>query len=161
MELLLDGPTRLQRLSEGEIAVTRTFDAPAHILFEAWTRPDLVKRWWAPASQGATLPEAEADVRAGGSYRYVLAFADGNRLPVTGGYLEVEPGARLVFTQQFADEPVVHVAITFTEADGKTTVVDHERYASKEALDGSLAVGMADGIREAWDQIHALVGTLV
>jgi uncharacterized protein YndB with AHSA1/START domain len=157
--------TSTERTSERELVIARTFNGPAHLVFDAWTRPELVRRWWAPRSHGVSLIGCEADVRVGGSYRYVMRRDDGGpELAFSGRYTEVTPHSRLVYTQLF--EPMrevgeVLVTVTFAERDGKTRLVSHERYPSKAALDGALATGMEHGMRETMDQLDELVASLL
>jgi uncharacterized protein YndB with AHSA1/START domain len=156
--------TAVERPSDRELVVRRTFDAPARIVFEAWTRPDLLKRWWAPRSFGVTLFEAEADLRVGGTYRYVFGRDPSKPMVFSGVYREIVPGARIVATQIF--EPMrqageVLFTATFDEKDGKTTLVLHSLYPSKEALDGAVDSGMERGIHVTYDQLDELVRSLV
>jgi uncharacterized protein YndB with AHSA1/START domain len=151
--------TTVERRSDRELVVTRSFDAPARILFEAWTKPELLKRWWAPKSR-ATLFSCEMDLRVGGTYRYVFGKSPEQTMAFSGTFTEVTPPSRLVHTQVFepmraAGEAIV--TITFEERGGKTEVVLHQRFPSKEALDGAVASGMEDGMRETLDQLDALV----
>jgi uncharacterized protein YndB with AHSA1/START domain len=154
-------PTSLKRTSDREIVITRTFRAPAQIVFDAWTRPEHVKRWWAPRSRGVTLVECDADLRPGGAYRYVLARGKQEHFAFSGKYLEITRPTRLVYTQSLEpmpDEAVV--TVTFEERDGSTTLVAHEVYPSKEVLDGVLASDMEHGMRETFDQLDELVASL-
>jgi uncharacterized protein YndB with AHSA1/START domain len=151
--------TSMELRSDREIVITRTFAAPARLVFEAWTRPELVRRWWAPRSHGVSVVSCEADVRAGGRYRYVLG-RQGQELGFSGHYTEVNPPSRLVYTQIF--EPAaaageVVVTVTFDEHDGRTRLVAHEVYPSKEAREAALASGMEHGMRETMDQLAALL----
>jgi uncharacterized protein YndB with AHSA1/START domain len=156
------GRTSLERTSDREIVITRTFRAPAHIVFDAWTRPEYVKRWWAPRSRGVTLLVCDVDLRPGGTYRYVLARGQTQRFAFSGRYIEIVRPTRLVYTQSF--EPVPDgesvVTVTFEERDGSTRLVAHDLYPSKEVLDGTLASGMEDGMRETFDQLDELVASL-
>jgi uncharacterized protein YndB with AHSA1/START domain len=151
--------TTVERKSERELVVTRTFDGPARIVFEAWTRPELLKRWWAPRSAGVSLISCEADVRVGGRYRF--EFGDGASEPVAffGSYIEVAPPSRLVWTNEESDDGAVTTA-TFEEKGGKTLLVLHELYPSKEALDRAIQ-GMEGGMPEMFEQLDALLVTLV
>jgi uncharacterized protein YndB with AHSA1/START domain len=154
-------PTSLKRTSDREIVITRTFRAPAQIVFDAWTRPEHVKRWWAPRSRGVTLVECDADLRPGGAYRYVLGRGKQEQFAFSGKYLEITRPTRLVYTQSLEpmpDEAVV--TVTFEERDGATTLVAHEVYPSKEVLDGVLASDMEHGMRETFDQLDELVASL-
>ena len=155
--------TTVERRSARELVVTRSFDAQARIVWEAWTRPDLLKRWWAPRSLGVTLFECEADVRVGGSYRYVFGRDPKQPMAFSGTYKEVVHPSRLVFTQLF--EPIraageAIITATLEEHGSKTRLVMHALYPSKEALDGSVAAGMERGMRETYEQLEQLVATL-
>ena len=156
------GRTTLERTSDREIVITRTFRAPAQIVFDAWTRPEYVKRWWASRSRGVTLVVCDADLRPGGLYRYVLARGEAQRFAFSGRYIEIARPTRLVYTQNF--EPVPDreavVTVSFEEEDGSTRLVAHELYPSKKALDDTLASGMEDGMRETFDQLDELVAEL-
>jgi uncharacterized protein YndB with AHSA1/START domain len=155
--------TTLERTSDTELVITRTFNARPHIVFDALTKPEYVRRWWAPASHGVMMGECTAEVRVGGTYRYVLARAE-EEFAFSGRYLELEPPRRIVYTQRFEAIPVEmgEAVITMTlEADGDgTRMVSHERYPSKEALDGALASGMEGGMRETYEQLEDLVSSL-
>jgi uncharacterized protein YndB with AHSA1/START domain len=144
--------TTVQRKSERELVVTRTFDAPARMVFEAWTRPDLFKRWWVPKSQGMTLLSCEMDVRVGGGYR--LVFAPG--MEFFGRYIEVIPASRLVWTNEEGGDSGPITTVTFEEKGGKTLLVMHELYPSKEALDGT---GAAEAMEETFGQLDELLIT--
>ena len=149
--------TTVERKSERELVVTRTFNGPARIVFEAWTKPELLKRWWAPKSTGVSLLSCEADVRVGGGYR--LEFAHGNsQMAFFGTYKEVTPHSRLVWTNEESDEGSV-TTVTFAETDGKTLLVMHELYPSKEALDAA-GTGAADAMDETFEQLDELLVTL-
>jgi uncharacterized protein YndB with AHSA1/START domain len=157
---IVDGRTKVQRTSDRELVVTRTFNGPAHIVFEAWTRPELLKRWWAPKSTGMTLKSCEADVRVGGRYRFEFdnaAAAD----PVAffGRYIDVTPHSRLAWTNEESDEGAV-TTVTFEERDGRTLLVLHEVYPSKAALDGAIE-GMEHGMPEQFEQLDELLVALV
>lgn len=154
--------TSLRRTSEKELVLTRTFRAPARIVFDAYTKPEHVKRWWAPASRGVALTECSVDLRPGGTYRYVLARGMETVAAFSGTYLEIARPTRLVYTQRFEAFPDAEavVTVTFEEKAGSTTLVAHELYPSKEALDGALASEMEDGVRETFDQLDKLVATL-
>jgi uncharacterized protein YndB with AHSA1/START domain len=151
----MKSPTRVERKSERELVVTRTFNAPARIVFEAWTEPELLKRWWAPKSTGVTLLSCEADVRVGGSYRFEFGPDASKPMAFFGKYLEVTPHSRLVWTNDESNDGAV-TTVTFEEKGGKTLLVMHERYPSKEALDGAIA-GMEGGMRETFEQLDELL----
>jgi uncharacterized protein YndB with AHSA1/START domain len=150
--------TTAERKSERELVVTRTFNGPARIVFEAWTRPELLKRWWAPKSTGVSLLSCEADVRVGGTYRFVFGHDASKPMAFFGRYIEVTPHSRLVWTNDESDQGAV-TTVTFEEKGGKTLLVMHELYPSKEALDGALA-GMEGGMHETFEQLDELLVTL-
>jgi uncharacterized protein YndB with AHSA1/START domain len=148
-------PTTVERRSERELVVTRTINGPARIVFEAFTQPELFKRWWVPKSFDMSLLSCEMDVRVGGRYR--LVFAPGNEF--YGRYLEVTPHSRLVWTNDEGDEGGAVTTVTFEEKGGTTLLVMHDLYPSKEALDAVLS-GMDEGMRETLDQLDELVVSL-
>jgi uncharacterized protein YndB with AHSA1/START domain len=156
----MKNPTTVERTSERELVVTRTFDAPAHIVFAAWTRPELLKRWWVPPSFGFTLVSCEADARTGGTYRFVFSHPDLEQ-PVAffGNYLEVTPNSRIVWTNEEGEDGPVST-VTFEERDGKTRLVLTELYPSKEALDDAIASG-SSGTGAAPEQFELLDEVLV
>jgi uncharacterized protein YndB with AHSA1/START domain len=149
--------TTVERKSDREIVVTRTVNGPARIVFEAWTKPELFKRWWVPKSCGLILRSCDMDVRAGGKYR--LAFGDdaSSAMEFFGRYIEVTPHARLVWTNDEGDEGGPVTTVTFEEMDGQTRLVVHDLYPSKEAADAALASGSVDGMPETLDQLDELV----
>ena len=155
----MKNPTTVERKSGRELVVTRTFDAPARIVFEAWTRPDLFKRWWVPKSMGMSLLSCEMDVRAGGKYRLVFDI-NGSKFEVFGKYIEVTPHSRLVWTNEEGDEGGAVTTLTFEEKAGQTLLVKHDLYPSKAALDGELASGAAEGMPEQLEQLAELLVTL-
>ena len=150
--------TTTERKSERELVVTRTFNGPARLVFEAWTRPELLKRWWAPKSTGLSLLSCEADVRVGGSYRFEFGRDGSTSVAFFGRYIEVIPHSRLVWTNEESDEGAV-TTVTFEEKGGKTLLVLHERYPAKEALDESM-VGMTHGTPEQFEQLDELLASL-
>jgi uncharacterized protein YndB with AHSA1/START domain len=154
--------TSTERTSDKELVIRRTFSGPAHIVFDAWTKPEHVRRWWAPKSRGVTMLQCDADLRPGGAYRYVLAHGEAERFAFSGKYLEIARPTRVVYTQTFEPMPdgEAVVTVSFEERDGSTTVVAHEVYSSKEVLDGALASGMEDGMRETYDLLDDLVASL-
>jgi uncharacterized protein YndB with AHSA1/START domain len=146
----------VERKSERELVVKRTINGPARIVFEAFARPELFRQWWVPKSFGLTLLSCELDVRVGGTYRLVFSH-EGSEMAFFGRYLEVIPDSRIVWTNDEGDDGGAITTVTFEESDGKTLVVLHELYPSKEALEGS---GSMDAINETLDQLDELVGTL-
>src|SRR5918995_4846453 len=144
--------TKVERKSDREVVVTRMFDAPARLVFEAWSKPELFERWWVPKSMGMTLRSCEMDVRTGGSYR--LGFGDG--MEFFGSYLEVTPPSRIVWTNDEGGENGSVTTVTLTETDGKTLLVMSELYRSKEALDAD-GGGAADAMHETFGQLDELL----
>ena len=144
--------TKVERKSDREVVVTRSFDAPAHLVFEAWSKPELFKRWWVPKSMAMTLRSCEMDVRTGGEYR--LGFGDG--MDFFGRYLEVTPPSRIVWTNEEGRENGSVTTVTLTEQDGKTQLVMSELYPSKEALDAA-GTGAADATHETFRQLDELL----
>jgi uncharacterized protein YndB with AHSA1/START domain len=157
-EPTMNSGTTVERKSERELIITRTFNAPARIVFAAWTTPELLKRWWTPKSSGMVLVSCEADVRTGGKYRFEFGNGESKRMAFFGKYIEVIPNARLVWTNEESDEGAVST-LTFEEKDRKTRLVLHEVYPSKEALDRTIA-GMEDGMSESFAQLDELLVTL-
>ena len=153
--------TTVERKSERELVVTRTFNGPARIVFEAWTKPELLKRWWAPKSIGMTFVSCEADVRTGGTYRFVFGHPSSEQpMAFFGRYIEVIPHSRLVWTNDEGGEGGAVTTVTFEEKGGKTLVVMHDLYPSKEALDDAIASGSAAEMGETFEQLDELLPTL-
>ena len=154
----MENRTTVERKSEREVVVTRTFNAPARIVFEAWTKPELFKRWWVPKSMGMSLLSCEMDVRVGGRYRLEFSY-EGSKSAFFGTYKEVTPHSRLVWTNEESGDSGSVTTVTFEEKDGKTLLVMHELYPSKEALDAA-GTGAADAMVETFAQLDELLVTL-
>jgi uncharacterized protein YndB with AHSA1/START domain len=148
--------TNVERKSDCEVVVTRTFNGPPRIVFEAWTRPELFKQWWVPKSMGMRLRSCDMDVRVGGKYR--LEF-EPDGMAFFGTYREVTPPSRLVWTNEEGGEDGSVTTVTFEEESGKTLLVLHELYPSKEALDAA-GTGAADATVETFAQLDELLLTL-
>lgn len=148
--------TTVERRSDREIVVTRSFDAPARLVFEAWSKPELFQRWWVPRSMGMVLRSCTMDVRTGGTYR--LDFGDG--MEFFGRYLEVTPPSRIVWTNEEGGENGSVTTVTFEEENGRTRLVMSELYPSKEALDAAGGSGAADATHETFAQLDELLATL-
>ncbi len=153
-------PTTMERASDRELVVTRTFDAPARVVFEAWTRPELLRRWWVPRSFGITLVSCEADVRVGGTYRFVFVHGDSAPMAFHGRYLEVAPNERLVWTNEEGGDGGAVTTVTFEEKDGRTLLVMRDLHPSKEALDAAIASGSTSGAGETFAQLDELLVAL-
>lgn len=148
--------TVVERKSDRELVVTRTFDAPAHIVFEAWSKPELFRRWWIPDAMGLTLVSCEMDVRTGGMYRFVFSHPDFDQpMAFFGTYREVTPNERIVWTNEESDQGAV-TTVTFEERDGKTRVTYHELYPTEAALDEALA-GSAEALPAQFAQLDELL----
>jgi uncharacterized protein YndB with AHSA1/START domain len=148
--------------SEREIAMTRVFDAPRHLVFEAYTKPELVKRWLG-VRNGWTLDVCEIDLRVGGRYRYVWRGANGQEMGMGGVFLEIEPPARIVSTEAF-DNPwypgEAVGTVLLVEQDGKTTLTLSVLYQSQEARDGILQTPMAEGVGESFDKLAEVLASM-
>jgi uncharacterized protein YndB with AHSA1/START domain len=151
--------TTIERKSERDLVITRTINGPARIVFEAFTKPELLKRWWAPKSTGLSLLSCEADVRVGGRYRLVFGHEASKPMAFYGRYVEVTPYSRLVWTNEEGDDGGAVTTVTFEEKGGRTLLVMHDLYPSKQALDDALA-GMEGGMPETLEQLDELVVTL-
>jgi uncharacterized protein YndB with AHSA1/START domain len=151
--------TTVERKSERELVVTRTFNGPARIVFEAWTKPELFKQWWVPKSMGMSLLSCEMDVRVGGTYRLVFDHDGSEPMAFFGRYIEVTPHSRLVWTNDEGGDSGPVTTVTFEEKGGKTLLVMHELYPSKEALDAA-GTGAADAMGETFQQLDELLVAL-
>ncbi|MBV5325090.1 MAG: SRPBCC domain-containing protein [Rhodospirillaceae bacterium] len=147
--------TTVERKSELELVVRRTVNGPARLVYEAWTKADLFRKWWVPKSFGLNLLSCEMDVRVGGQYRLVFPYED-STMEFFGTYLEVIPHARLVWTNEEGDGCKTITTVTFEEKAGKTLVVVHDLYPSTDALD----VGSTNALPEALDQLDELLASL-
>jgi uncharacterized protein YndB with AHSA1/START domain len=151
--------TTVQRKSDREVVVTRTFDCPARLVFEAWTNPELFKQWWVPKSMGMTLRSCELDVRVGGGYRLVFGDDPSNAMAFFGKYLEVTPYSRLVWTNEESGDCGSVTTVTLAEKGGKTMLVLQELYPTKEALDAA-GTGAQDALIETFGQLDELLVAL-
>lgn len=147
--------TVVERRSDRELVVTRTFDGPAHIVFEAWSKPELFQRWWVPKSLGVPLRACEMDVRTGGGYRLEFGLDAANSMAFFGQYIEVTPPSKIVWTNEEAGEITV-TTVTFEDQGGKTLLTFSELYPSKEACDEAIT-GSAAGLPEQFEQLDALL----
>ena len=147
-------PTTAERKSDREVVVRRIFDAPARIVWDAWTRAEVFRQWWVPRSSGLKLQSFEQDVRVGGGYRVVFDLGDSRTMAFFGKYLEVEPPSRLAWTNEESEDGAV-TTVTLEEKDGQTHLTLSERYASKEALDRNF--GSTDGLPEQFEQLDELL----
>lgn len=156
---VMDRNATVERTSDRELVVSRTIHGPARLVYKAWTTPELMQQWWTPESFPISLLSCEMDVRVGGGYRLVFGHED-STFEFYGRYLEVTPPSRLVWTNDEGDDGETVTTITFQEAEGRTLLVIHDRYASKEALDAAIASGSTSGMPESLEQLERLVTTL-
>jgi uncharacterized protein YndB with AHSA1/START domain len=147
--------TKVERKSERELVVTRVVNAPARLVYEAFTKAELFRRWWVPKSYGLNLVSSEMDVRVGGQYRLTFLH-EGSTMEFFGTYLEVTPHSRLVWTNEEGDAGQTVTTVTFEEADGKTMLMVHDLYPTKEAVDS----GAAGALPESLDQLDELLASL-
>ena len=151
--------TTVERKSDREVVVTRTFDAPARLVFEAWTEPELFKQWWVPRSMGMTLRSCELDARTGGEYRLVFGDDPENPMAFFGKYLDVVPNQRIVWTNEETGADGSVTTVTFEEKNGRTTLVMSELYPTKEALD-AVGTGAQEAMNETFGQLDELLAPL-
>lgn len=151
--------TTVERTSDREVVVTRMFDAPARLVFEAWTTPELFREWWVPRSLGMTLRSCELDVRTGGSYRLVFGDDPANPMAFFGKYLDVVPNQRIVWTNEESGTDGSVTTVTFEEKNGKTTLVLSELYPTKEAFDAA-GTGAQEAMTETFEQLDELLASL-
>lgn len=151
--------TTVQKKSEREVVVIRTFDASARLVFEAWSKPELFKKWWVPRSMGMTLRSCEMDVRTGGKYRLVFGDDPANTMAFFGSYLDVVPDQRIVWTNEESGDAGSVTTVIFEERDGKTLLIMSELYPTKEALDAA-GTGAQDAMHETFGQLDELLAEL-
>ena len=159
----MNNPTTVGRKSERERVITRTFNGPAHIVFAAWTKPELLKRWWVPKSFGMSFVSCEIDARTGGTYRFVFSHPAAEQpMAFFGRYTEVTPYSRIVWTNEESADGAL-TTVTFEEDGGKTLLVLHELYSSKRALDDAIASGSTgtSGASEQFEGLDEVLATLM
>lgn len=149
------GPTAVERISDTALVITRVFHAPVARVFEAWTRPDLFKLWWAPQSMGVPLLDVKMDLRVGGRYSVTFGHDASEAMTFFGDYVEVEPNARLVWTNDESGETTL-TTVTFQPDPKGTRVVLTESYPSKAAFDEAY-IGMDSAMPEQFLQLDALL----
>lgn len=151
--------TQVRIASEREVIVTRTFDAPARLVFRAWAEPELFRKWWVPRSMGMTLRSCEMDVRTGGKYRLEFGDDPANPMAFFGTYLDVVPGKRIVWTNEESGEAASVTTVTLEERDGKTLLVMSEVYPTREAFDAA-GTGAQEATVETFEQLDELLAEL-
>ena len=147
--------------TDEQILITREFDAPKHLVYQAYTTPELVKRWWHAKRGEATV--AEIDLRIGGRWRYAMATPDGQEVAFHGEYQEIVPNERLVSTEVYEGAPDAGATLntaTFTETDGCTTLAILVEAPSKEVRDAIIDSGMEDGLQDALDLLEEVAVSL-
>jgi uncharacterized protein YndB with AHSA1/START domain len=146
--------------TDEQILITREFDAPKHLVYEAWTTPELVRRWW--SGRRGEMTVAEIDLRVGGMWRYVMVAHGGFEVGFHGEYREIVPNERLVSTEVYEAIPDDYAlnTLTLTEVDGRTTLTVLVEHTSKEARDGHINSGMEVGMQEAMDLLEQVAGSL-
>jgi uncharacterized protein YndB with AHSA1/START domain len=146
--------------ADDQILITREFDAPKHLVYRAWTTPELVKRWWSGLRGEVT--SAEIDLRVGGMWRYVMVASGGFEVAFHGEYREIVPDERLVSTEVFEGMPDAQAldTLTFTEVDGRTTLTLLVQHTSKEDRDAHINSGMEGGMQESMDLLEQVAISL-
>jgi len=153
------GTLKLTTPTDREISMTRVFDAPRRLVFDAFTKPELVKRWLL-GPPGWTMPVCEIDLRVGGAYRYVWRHADGKEMGMGGIYREIVPQERLVCTELFDEAWYPGEALVTTilaEQGGRTTLTSTMLYVSQETRDAVLKSGMERGVAASYDRLEELL----
>lgn len=157
---MMKNPTTVERTSDRELVVTRSFNAPARLVFEAWITPDLFTRWWVPKSFGITLLSCAMDVRVGGGYRMEFGHpASDQPMAFFGTYTEVTPPSRLVWTNEESPDGAV-TTVTFEEKGGMTRVVVRDLYPSKDALDAAIASESTGGFPQQFEQLDEVLAIM-
>jgi uncharacterized protein YndB with AHSA1/START domain len=154
MEMTSSRSAQVTLPSDDQILITREFDAPKHLVYRAWTEPELVRRWW-HANRGE-MTVAEIDLRVGGTWRYVMVTPDGFEVAFHGEYREIVPNERIVSTEVFEGMPDAQAldTLTLAESGGRTTVTILVQHASKEYRDAHIESGMEDGLQDALDLLE-------
>lgn len=154
------GTATLTLPTDEQILITREFDAPRHLVYKAWTTPELVKRWWSARRGETTI--AEIDLRVGGAWRYVMVTEGGDEVAFHGEFREIVPNERIVSTEVYEGAPDAEAlnTVTFTEADGRTTLTVLMRLPSKEVRDAIIDTGMEAGMQDAMDLLEQVAVSL-
>lgn len=152
------GTLKVTTPTDREIVLTREFNAPRHLVYEAFTTPELLRRWFGP--HGWSLSTCEVDLRVGGGFRFVMRGPDGQEMGMRGTYRELDPPDRSVHVESFDDYPGESiVTAVFVEANGRTTMTATVLYESKEVRDAVIASGMEHGAAESYDRLAELLGS--
>jgi uncharacterized protein YndB with AHSA1/START domain len=152
--------TKVERRSERELVASRIINGPPHLVYEAWAKPELFKKWWVPKSAPISLVSCEMDVRTGGKYRLKFSMGD-QSMDFFGEYLEATPYSRLVWTnEEGGQDSAVITTVTFEETDGTSLVTVHDLYPSKKALDDAIASESTGALPEQLEQLDQLIVNL-
>jgi uncharacterized protein YndB with AHSA1/START domain len=160
MAVATSGTATVTLPTDEQILITRDFDAPKHLVYRAWTTPELVKRWW--SGKRGTVTLAEIDLRVGGRWRYVMTADGGFEVAFHGEYRELVPDERIVSTEVYegaGGEGTLNVA-TFTEVDGRTRLEVLVQCPSQEVRDAIIESGMEGGMQEAMDALEQVAISL-
>jgi len=154
------GTAKVTLPEDEQILITRDFDAPRHLVYRAWTTPELVRRWW--SGNRGEMTVAEIDLRVGGAWRYVMVTDDGLEVAFHGEYREIIPNELIVSTEVYEGMPEGEAlnTVKFTEKDGRTTLTLLVQHASKEARDAHIESGMEGGMQEGMDLLEQVVASL-
>jgi uncharacterized protein YndB with AHSA1/START domain len=163
MTVSSSGSAKVTLPADDQILITREFDAPRHLVYRAWTTPELVRRWWAGKRGEVTL--AEIDLRVGGLWRYVMIANEGQEVAFHGEFREIVPEERIASTEVYegmppGDTPVPITTVTFTEVDGRTTLTQLMDCHSQELRDIIIGSGMESGMQEAMDALEQVASSL-
>jgi uncharacterized protein YndB with AHSA1/START domain len=154
-------PTKVERTSDRELTVTRTFNGPVRLVYQAWSTPELFQKWWTPKSFNLTIVSSEMDIRTGGSYRLQIKHpAMPEPMTFFGNYLDVIPNSRMVWTNEENGESGAVTTVTFEDRGDQTLVVMRDLFPSKEALDEAIASGSTAGKDEQFAQLDGLLVSL-
>jgi uncharacterized protein YndB with AHSA1/START domain len=154
------GAAKVTLPADDQLLITREFDAPKHLVYRAYTTPELVKRWW--SGERGQVTSCEIDLRVGGTWRYVMIANEGFEVAFHGEYREIVPNERIVTTEVFEGMPDAEAVdhITFTEEDGRTTLTVLVQHRNQEDRDAHLNSGMEAGMQEAMDKLEQVAGSL-
>ena len=160
MAMTSSGTATVTLPTDEQILITREFDAPKHLVYRAWTTPELVRRWWTAKRGEMTI--AEIDLRVGGTWRYVMVAKGGFEVGFHGEYREIVPNERIVSTEVYEGMPDAEAldTVTFTEVDGGTILTILVQHASKGDRDAHVESGMEDGMQDAMDLLEQVAVSL-
>ena len=154
------GTLQVTTPSDREIIMTRVFDAPRRLVWEAWTNPEHLPRWML-GPEGWTMPVCDVDLRPGGAWHFVWRRSDGTEMEMRGVYREIAAPERLVATESWGgDWPETLITLILSEQDGKTTITQTILYPSQEARDAALKTGMAEGVSQSFDRLAGYLASI-